>query len=111
VPEIGHGHSHGLIDPTIQRSRAGIRAVILSLLVLAITALAQVAIFAISGSVALLADLIHNFGDAATAMPVAASRARRSSPTATTLGPTPTSASRWSRAPGRWRSGRRLPTL
>lgn len=66
----GHGHSHGLIDPSIKRSRAGLRAVGLSLAVLGIAALAQVAIYVLSGSVALLADLIHNFGDAATAIPL-----------------------------------------
>jgi cation diffusion facilitator family transporter len=66
-----HGHSHGLIDPSIKRSRAGLRAVGLSLAVLGLTALAQVAIYATTASVALLADLIHNFGDAATAIPLA----------------------------------------
>jgi cation diffusion facilitator family transporter len=66
----GPGHSHGLIDPSIKRSRAGIRAVLLSLLVLGLAAMAQAAIFALTGSIALLADLIHNFGDAATAIPV-----------------------------------------
>jgi cation diffusion facilitator family transporter len=66
----GHGHSHGLIDPSIKRSREGLRAVGLSFAVLGIAALAQVAIYLLSGSVALLADLIHNFGDAATAIPV-----------------------------------------
>ena len=65
-----HGHTHGLVDPSIKRSRAGVRAVLLSLLVLGITALAQAAIFLDSGSIALLADLIHNFGDAATAIPL-----------------------------------------
>jgi cation diffusion facilitator family transporter len=65
-----HGHSHGLIDPSIKRSRAGLRAVGLSLAVLGLTALAQVAIYVLTGSVALLADLIHNFGDAATAIPL-----------------------------------------
>ena len=74
----GHGHSHGLIDPSIKRSRAGIRAVLLSLLVLGLTALAQLAVFAASGSIALLADLIHNFGDAATAIPVGIAFALRS---------------------------------
>ncbi|MEZ5077162.1 MAG: cation diffusion facilitator family transporter [Solirubrobacterales bacterium] len=74
----GHGHSHGLIDPSIKRSRAGIRAVLLSLLVLGVTALAQVAIFASTGSIALLADLIHNFGDAATAIPLGIAFALRS---------------------------------
>ena len=49
----GHGHSHGLVDPSIVRSRAGIRAVSLSLAVLAAAALAQTAVFLISDSVAL----------------------------------------------------------
>jgi cation diffusion facilitator family transporter len=66
----GHGHSHGLVDPSIKRSREGIRAVALSLGVLGATAIAQTAIFLLSGSVALLADLIHNFGDALTAVPL-----------------------------------------
>ena len=73
-----HGHSHGLVDPTIVRSRAGLRAVSLSLAVLGATALAQVAIYAVSGSVALLADLIHNFGDALTAVPLGAAFILRS---------------------------------
>jgi cation diffusion facilitator family transporter len=74
----GHGHSHGLIDPTIKRSREGLVAVGWSLLVLGLTALAQTAVFVASGSVALLADLIHNFGDAATAFPLAVAFALRS---------------------------------
>jgi cation diffusion facilitator family transporter len=65
-----HGHSHGLVDASIKRSRAGVRAVLVSLAVLTGAALAQTAIFALSGSVALLADLIHNFGDALTAVPL-----------------------------------------
>lgn len=68
--EHGVGHSHGLVDPSIKRSREGLVAVGLSLAVLAATALAQTAIFLLSNSVALLADLIHNFGDAATAVPL-----------------------------------------
>ncbi len=52
------------------RSRAGIRAVLWSLGILGLTALAQTAVFVLTGSVALFADLIHNFGDAATAIPV-----------------------------------------
>jgi cation diffusion facilitator family transporter len=67
----GHGHSHGLVDASIKRSREGLIAVSVSLGVLGITALVQLAIFVASGSVALLADLIHNFGDAATAIPLA----------------------------------------
>ena len=65
-----HGHSHGLIDPSIVRSRAGVRAVSISLVVLLLTALVQVAVFVASDSVALLADLIHNLGDALTAVPL-----------------------------------------
>jgi cation diffusion facilitator family transporter len=67
-----HGHSHGLVDRSIVRSRAGVKAVSISLGVLALTALAQAAIFLVSDSVALLADLIHNAGDALTAVPLAA---------------------------------------
>jgi cation diffusion facilitator family transporter len=65
-----HGHSHGLVDRSILRSRAGIRAVSVSLLVLGLAAGAQTLVFVLSGSVALLADLIHNFGDALTAVPL-----------------------------------------
>lgn len=74
----GHGHTHGLVDPTIKRSRAGIRAVLLSVLVLGLTAAAQAVIFAMTSSVALLADLIHNIGDAATALPLGVAFALRS---------------------------------
>ena len=73
-----HGHTHGLVDASIKRSRAGVRAVLLSFLVLGLTALAQVAIFLATGSVALLADLVHNFGDAATAIPLGAAFLMRS---------------------------------
>jgi cation diffusion facilitator family transporter len=66
----GHGHSHGLVDDSIKRSREGLRAVGLSLAVLGVTAAAQAVVFALSGSVALLADLIHNGGDALTAVPL-----------------------------------------
>ena len=65
-----HAHSHGLIDDSIKRSREGVRAVLLSLGVLTVAAAAQTLIYALSGSVALLADLIHNFGDALTAVPL-----------------------------------------
>ena len=68
--EHEHGHTHGLVDRSILRSRAGVRAVALSLAVLGLTAGAQVAIFVVSSSVALLADLIHNTGDALTAVPL-----------------------------------------
>ena len=76
--ERGQGHTHGLIDPTIKRSREGIRAVVLSLLVLVLAALVQGLIFVLTNSVALLADLIHNAGDAATALPLGLAFAMRS---------------------------------
>jgi cation diffusion facilitator family transporter len=66
----GRGHSHGLVDRSILRSRAGLKTVATSLAILGVTAAAQVAIFVFSHSVALLADLIHNFGDALTAVPL-----------------------------------------
>jgi cation diffusion facilitator family transporter len=65
-----HGHSHGLVDASIIRSRAGVRAVAWSLGLLGLTAVAQAAIFVLTGSVALLADLVHNAGDALTAVPL-----------------------------------------
>ena len=74
----GHGHSHGLVHHSIKRSREGIRAVLLSLAVLGVAAIAQTVIFVASGSLALLADLIHNFGDALTAIPVGIAFALRS---------------------------------
>ena len=70
VSSSGHGHSHGLVDPSITRSREGLRAVGASLAVLAATAIVQAGIFVLSSSVALLADLIHNVGDALTAVPL-----------------------------------------
>jgi cation diffusion facilitator family transporter len=73
-----HGHSHGLVDPSIVRSRAGVKAVSISLGVLGAAALVQTLIFVASGSVALLADLIHNFGDALTAIPLAVAFVLRS---------------------------------
>jgi len=67
----GHqGHSHGLVDRSIVRSRAGVKAVSISLGVLIVASAIQVAIFVLTDSVALLADLIHNFGDASTAIPL-----------------------------------------
>jgi cation diffusion facilitator family transporter len=74
----GHGHSHGLVDESIKRSRGGMRAVSLSLAVLGLAAALQAGVFLLSGSVALLADLIHNFGDALTAVPLGIAFAVRS---------------------------------
>src|SRR5256714_10713000 len=73
-----HRHSHGLVDQSVKRSRAGMRAVGLGLAVLGLTAGLQTVVFVISGSVALLADVIHNFGDAATAIPLGIAFALRS---------------------------------
>jgi len=66
----GHGHTHGVIDPSITTTRRGIWAISWSFAALMVTALLQVLVVALSGSVALLADTIHNFGDAATAIPL-----------------------------------------
>lgn len=65
-----HSHSHGIIDPEIISSQRGIWAVKWSLVGLLITAFLQAGVFWLSGSVALLADLIHNVGDAMTAIPL-----------------------------------------
>ena len=51
-----HGHSHGLVDRSILRSNAGLKAVAASLAILALTAVAQLAVFTLSNSIALLAD-------------------------------------------------------
>jgi len=68
--EGGHGHTHGVMDPTIATTTRGIWAIKWSFTVLFIAALIQAAIMAFSGSIALLADTIHNFGDAVTAIPL-----------------------------------------
>jgi cation diffusion facilitator family transporter len=65
-----HGHSHVLVDRSIVRSREGVKTVAVSLAILGLTAVAQLAILFVSNSVALLADLVHNFGDALTAIPL-----------------------------------------
>ncbi|ESX20634.1 cobalt transporter [Mesorhizobium sp. LSJC255A00] len=68
--EGGHGHTHGVIDPTIATTTRGIWAIKWSFVVLAITAALQLVVVFLSGSVALLADTIHNVGDAVTAIPL-----------------------------------------
>ncbi len=75
----GRGHTHGTIDPALISTAQGISAVKWSLLILGVTAGLQVAIVVLSGSVALLADTVHNVGDALTAVPlwIAFSLARR----------------------------------
>lgn len=59
-----------MVDRGILRSRTGTRTVAISLAILGATGVIQLVIFGLSGSVALLADLIHNFGDALTAIPL-----------------------------------------
>ncbi len=76
--EHSHGHSYGLVDESIKRSREGVRVVALALTILGVTAAAQTLVFALSGSLALLADLIHNGGDALTAIPLGIAFALRS---------------------------------
>ncbi|MBY3198585.1 cation diffusion facilitator family transporter [Rhizobium laguerreae] len=66
----GHGHTHGVVDPSIASSERGIWAIKWSFVILAITAALQLVVVFYSGSVALLADTIHNIGDAATAIPL-----------------------------------------
>ncbi|KIU18750.1 cation diffusion facilitator family transporter [Mycolicibacterium llatzerense] len=84
----GHPHDHGVrgvvkgifaphshdaadsLDSALESSAAGIRAVKISLLVLGLTTVVQIAIVVLSGSVALAADAIHNFSDALTAVPL-----------------------------------------
>jgi cation diffusion facilitator family transporter len=66
-------HSHDAadsIDDALEASTLGIRAVKISLILLAITATLQIVVVIVSGSVALLADTIHNFSDAMTAVPL-----------------------------------------
>jgi cation diffusion facilitator family transporter len=65
-----HGHSHGVVDPSIATTAEGLWALKWSFVVLMATALVQSGIVFVSGSVGLLADTIHNFGDAATAIPL-----------------------------------------
>src|SRR5262245_23742573 len=67
---IHDGHTHGTIDPVMLTTERGIWAVKWSLIGLAATAIFQVIIVFFSGSVALLADTIHNIADAATAIPL-----------------------------------------
>ena len=68
---VPHGHdASDSIDDALESSAAGIRAVKISLLALGVTGLIQIAIVMISGSVALLADTIHNLSDALTAIPL-----------------------------------------
>lgn len=66
----GHGHTHGVMDATIATTTRGIWAIKWSFVMLMATTVMQIVVVYFSGSVALLADTIHNFGDAATAIPL-----------------------------------------
>ena len=65
-----HGHSHGVADPSIASTGRGLWALKWSFAGLVVTAVLQFVVVLMSGSVALLADTIHNFADAATAIPL-----------------------------------------
>jgi cation diffusion facilitator family transporter len=68
---VGHSHDPGnSLDDALTSDARGIRALKISLLVLGITAVAQLGVVLVSDSVALLADTIHNFSDALTAIPL-----------------------------------------
>lgn len=73
VRELLRPHSHDAedsVDTALESSREGIRAVKISLVALGVTAALQLVLVVITGSVALLADTIHNFSDALTAVPL-----------------------------------------
>jgi cation diffusion facilitator family transporter len=73
VAELFRPHSHDAadsVDTALEASERGVRAVKISFVALMVTALVQVVVIALTGSVALLADTIHNFSDALTAVPL-----------------------------------------
>ncbi|NKQ52693.1 cation transporter [Amycolatopsis sp. K13G38] len=66
-----HGHdSADRVDSALEASRAGVRTLVWSFVALFATALIQLALVAVTGSVALLGDTVHNFADALTAVPL-----------------------------------------
>jgi cation diffusion facilitator family transporter len=65
-----HRHEHGDTIDAATADRDGMRAIVLGLAGLGATAALQVGVVAVSGSVALLADTVHNFSDAFTALPL-----------------------------------------
>ncbi len=73
VPQVFRPHRHDAvdsIDAALESDQRGIRAVKISFLALMVTGVVQVVIVASTGSVALLADTVHNFADALTAIPL-----------------------------------------
>jgi len=71
--DMFHPHAHGApaTDRTLESTAEGIRAVLFSLGGLALTAAVELLVTVLTGSVALLADTVHNFADALTAVPLA----------------------------------------
>jgi cation diffusion facilitator family transporter len=70
-PPHEHRHEHfGTVDSALLATAQGVRATWISLTLLAATAIAQMIVVILTGSVALLADTIHNFTDALTAIPL-----------------------------------------
>ncbi len=65
-----HGHSHGTVDATLFTSQKGLSAVMTSSVILFVGSIFQLIVVLLSGSVSLLSDTIHNFGDGATAIPL-----------------------------------------
>src|SRR5262245_5065453 len=65
-----HSHDHAAAIASATASPDSMRALVISLVVLGATALLQVVVVALSGSVALVADTVHNFSDALTALPL-----------------------------------------
>lgn len=65
-----HGHTHGVVDPTIASTEEGLWAIKWSFVILMATTVMQIILVYLTGSVALLADTVHNFGDASTAIPL-----------------------------------------
>jgi cation diffusion facilitator family transporter len=73
LTSLYHPHSHDAsdsLDASLESSARGIRAVKVSLVGLLVTALLQILVVVLTGSVALLADTIHNFSDALTSIPL-----------------------------------------
>lgn len=74
LPGFGHHHEHGYADmaqdSSIQDNDLGIRTVWLALLILGVTTVLQIVIYLMSGSIALLADTVHNLGDALNSVPL-----------------------------------------
>jgi cation diffusion facilitator family transporter len=73
VSDVLGGHSHDAadqVDEVLEADVDGRRALLISLMVLALTALIQAVVVILSGSVALLGDTLHNFADALTAVPL-----------------------------------------